>query len=400
MIRLLPLEQRPNYDAILELYYYTVAMTTPFCPEDIFPTAQFYEHGNTQMLVHPVTSFHQVTGKRNRERTSHYKTLLNRYNIPETSGCTTKKLIENDALLAKRIIEEVFKKMPANQSLYNFLYEGLHPDDFHVRRDRLNCLLTSYMDTRSLKQANLCFVSNANLNELFEVFRYSKFANMPEALQLMDLLGGAVCPYCNRNFTTTISGTNGIRQGQFDHYLSKSKYPWFALSLLNLIPSCGYCNQIKGNKIKPVLYPYKEGMGRHYRFRTRPVHGIGYLTGISMNLDEFEVEGEVGPVPTTPDHAQRIQNSLEIFRLEKLYKTHQEHIAWIFRQRYIFPNTYLEHLCEDYPTLFSSVQEAREMLYLRHLSPERWGEHPLSKLTHDIDEEITELETYYSKGIE
>lgn len=35
------------------------------------------------------------------------------------------------------------------------------------------------------------------------------------------------------------------------------------------------------------------------------------------------------------------------------------------------------------------------MLYMRYISSDRWGEHPLSKLTHDIDEEITELENHY-----
>ena len=38
-----------------------------------------------------------------------------------------------------------------------------------------------------------------------------------------------------------------IAKFQIDHYHPKSIYPAFAISLSNLYPICGYCNQIKNN---------------------------------------------------------------------------------------------------------------------------------------------------------
>ena len=399
MIRILPLEQRANYDTILELYFYRIAMVTPFCPEDIFPTGTFHEKGDIQMPSHPVKDFYKVSQKdpRDRRRSPRYTDLLRDNNLPIR---LKEEGLKDDAILAKRIIKKAFHQVPKNKSLYEFLYEGLPDDDFHVHGDRLRCLLTSYMDDESLKQAGLCFeCPDPEKSNLFDVFRYISFAESKMAVQLMAMQEVSVCPYCNRNFTTTISNAKGgTRQGQFDHYRSKSQYPWFALSLRNLIPACGYCNQNKGDKKGLVLYPYKEGMEKYYRFRTRPVHGVSYLTGAPQTLDEFEVVGEKGPVPMAQDYDERIKNSLNFFHLNELYQTHQEHIAWIFGQRYIFSDSYLEHLHQTFPALFSSAQEARELLYLRHISPDRWGEHPLSKLTHDIDEEITELESHFSDG--
>ena len=394
MIRITPLEQRADYDAILELYFYLVARATPFCPEDIFPNNIFHEKGDIQRCSYPVESFYRKSGKRPRQRKPNYKKLLKCYGIQESSSPSQDERRINDALLAKQIIKQAFVGVSADKSLYDFLYSGLPQNDIHVHKDRLHLLLMSYMDSESLRQANLCFESSA-CQKLDEVFRYKEvFAK--EAVQLMSLLGTSVCPYCNRNFTTTVTGPDGIRQGQFDHYHPKSVYPWFALSLLNLVPSCGFCNHNKKDMQEHVLYPYKEGMDRYYRFRTRPVHGISYLTGAPMTFDEFEVEGEYGPMQAAPGFVNRIQMSLKHFHLSKLYKTHQEHIAWIFRQRYVFSNAYLAQLCQTFPTLFSSIQDARDMLYMRHISPEHWGEHPLSKLTHDIDEEITELENYFT----
>lgn len=393
MIRIPPLEQRTNYDAILELYFYMTAMMTPFSPEDIYPAGIFYEQGDIQKLPHPVKDFYVVTGKHPRRRNKRYKALLRHYGITKVNETTSDRQ-KNDALLAKRIIGMAFWGKRKNKSLYYFLYENNQDkEDFHVDKDHLHSLLTSYMDDESLKQAGLCFdhheTGECNVlsacktckavisckrckvpvacrvckmcktptprkaykafrackarNDLAEVFQYTKFAARPEVVQLMGLLKISVCPYCNRNFITTISSANGgTRQGQFDHYRSKSKEPWFALSLRNLVPACGYCNHKKSDETDLVLYPYKEGMDSYYRFRTRPVHGIRYLVGAPHALDEFEVVGEFtgenGPV-------ERVQNSLRLFHLKELYQTNQEHIAWIFRQRYIFSDAYLKQLC-------------------------------------------------------
>lgn len=396
MIQFIPIEKRHNCDAIFELYFYMVALKTPFCPEDVFPTDSFHEQGDINKHSAPVGAFYNIKGKRPRLRVKRYRDLLRNYGINELQNSSQSIRRENDALLAKRIIERVSAGIPAERSLYVFLYEGLPYDDFHIHKDRFHCLLTSYMDDESLNQANLCFECD-NTTDLSEVFRYTEFADLDEAVKLMELLEVPVCPYCNRNFTTSISASNATRQGQFDHYRDKSHYPWFALSLMNLIPACGYCNQIKSDREELVLYPYKEGMDRYYRFRTQPLSGISYLTGAMLAPDEFTIVVEEGPVSAAPDHAERIRNSLDIFHLKELYQTHQEHIAWIFRQRYVFPDAYLTNLCQMFPKLFPTVQEARDMLYFRHISPEHWGKHPLSKLTNDIDEEITELESRFQQ---
>lgn len=55
-------------------------------------------------------------------------------------------------------------------------------------------------------------------------------------------LGLTVCPYCNRNY---INNRGNKFSAQMDHFYNKDEYPWLAVSLYNLIPSCGACNLIK-----------------------------------------------------------------------------------------------------------------------------------------------------------
>ena len=48
--------------------------------------------------------------------------------------------------------------------------------------------------------------------------------------------------------------------------------------------------------------------------------------------------------------------------------------------------------------LFASLEELKQLLYLRRIAVEDWGERPLSKLIHDNDQEITSLYAGIGKG--
>ena len=64
-------------------------------------------------------------------------------------------------------------------------------------------------------------------------------------ISLIQDLGITVCPYCNRNYINSRDNSSGC---EFDHYYDKQTYPFFALSLYNLIPSCSTCNRIKNSE--------------------------------------------------------------------------------------------------------------------------------------------------------
>ena len=64
------------------------------------------------------------------------------------------------------------------------------------------------------------------------------------------MLGLRVCPYCNEQYIAPILTHKGRVRADLDHFFSKKKYPFFALSIYNLIPCCKFCNSsLKGEKI-------------------------------------------------------------------------------------------------------------------------------------------------------
>lgn len=152
-----------------------------------------------------------------------------------------------------------------------------------------------------------------------------------------------VCPYCNRSYTVTLSNGKGKSRPQFDHFKSKMKYPYFALSLLNLIPCCGLCNQAKLERENNILYPYFDEMGTDILFRNQIENGIRYLTGAEQTEDEFSVVLEaVNDVDT--DIVIRSVQSDQVFHLTELYNEHKDYILKMFSKRYIFNDSYLKML--------------------------------------------------------
>lgn len=230
------------------------------------------------------------------------------------------------------------------------------------------------------------------------------------------------CPYCNRIFTATVMqqarSADGIRP-QLDHFKNKKQYPFLAMSIMNWIPSCGFCNQRKSTRDRKILYPYAEGVGENYLFRTcysqaetSGCHAI-YVTGAQEAENNFVIHGEI--VPDISDEAayavrlryiqeagqpdvfsaskraahkeayiQRLKESAALFCWEAACQHHKSYVLRMFRQNYQFGKEYGASLGRSFSSLFFDPS----LTYLRDIRKEYWGDAPLAKLTHDIDLEI------------
>ncbi|KAA6326871.1 hypothetical protein EZS27_024078 [termite gut metagenome] len=104
---------------------------------------------------------------------------------------------------------------------------------------------------------------------VIDVFDYENLiSEKPEvSYEVAKLIGVNTCVYCNRQYIFTVdSENNHITRPEFDHYLPKSEYPFFALSLYNLIPSCHICNSnCKGTiELDKNLNPYSTKPNEDY----------------------------------------------------------------------------------------------------------------------------------------
>lgn len=260
-----------------------------------------------------------------------------------------------------------------------------------------------------------------------DIFNYNKFAKEQEdAYWLLRELKVRVCPYCNRVYTTTLPTREELEKAErgeeykatratFDHFYCQSQYPYLALSLFNLIPSCNICNSNKSSNNQEIIYPYDEEFGKNAVFRLVPdleeeKEGSNVLHCLTGESDRFFVrlmgKGVVSFLKKASlefrlsdieeeDYRKRIIGSMELFHIEELYNELKPEIMDILRNRYYFNDEYIDSvICpllkerEERNGKSVSDEQARhmamDMLFCTRLRPEEWKERPLSKLKADI----------------
>ncbi len=354
--------------------------------------------------------------------------------------------IEN---LTKETAEELKNKYT---NLYNYLFDKGADE---VNKEKLRCLLAGPEEMpRSFggngeKQTMLECLDEINLacpmpeeaekkREAREccqtIFNYDKFVReQDDAYWLLRNLHVRVCPYCNQIYTVTLPSPEELNEEEefkttratFDHFYSKSEHPYLAVSLFNLIPSCGVCNGNKSDKKEKIVYPYDQEFGRDAVFRVIPDFSqealkkegniLNFLCGQSDSFhikfmgkedlylgSKVSLEERLSGIEDA-ELRERIIASISKFKLEEIYKEHKQEIRDILRNRYYFDEHYVKTvIC---PMLRAKMgvdskknldednieRMAMDMLFFSNIRVEEWGQRPLNKLVSDILEQLTEL---------
>lgn len=228
---------------------------------------------------------------------------------------------------------------------------------------------------------------------LKRLFVYKKFSNKntPDynAYHLSANLDVKVCPYCNRQYTFTVIDINqDYTRPDFDHFLSNSSHPLFALSFYNLIPSCLLCNsRLKHNKkfqIDKNIHPYIEGFGTNAVFNYFP-HNFESSVGLENQMD---ISLDVKEDAAVKD---KIKENIKTFQLDKLYSGHADYVSEIIRKFYITNSDYLTMLHNTFPSI-TTKEELYRMAFGNYFSEQDYEKRVLAKLTKDIAKKLNLLE--------
>ncbi|MQA54199.1 hypothetical protein [Pseudomonas piscis] len=127
--------------------------------------------------------------------------------------------------------------------------------------------LTPYMHARQQKSFTKQSHMEKLLQALDKVFDYDKFIYKSQGWNAYKLVGShglRICPYCHLNHvnyhgqaTSKATPKKLEMRPPLDHFLPKSIYPYLAVSLHNLVPSCYQCNSsIKGDEVPGANLPH------------------------------------------------------------------------------------------------------------------------------------------------
>ena len=179
------------------------------------------------------------------------------------------------------------------------------------------------------------------------------------------------CPYCNADsvysasfLTEEDSDKQKFIKSELDHFMPRSHYPFLAISLYNLIPSCRRCNGgVKGAvdvDFESCLYPYRDSIHDAVKFDCDPsafksYHGDG--CGEALKIQERNGKGVQG---------KRALNFLSTFHLREVYhELFADEIIQEFRDVYEHSPLIARVLKADNPGI--TDKDIRRILFHRSL---------------------------------
>lgn len=304
-----------------------------------------------------------------------------------------------DIVKTKKRLSKKSKKILDNSILKDILIG--HPNELYKLSDKIVSMffgsseqfeeyITAKKKLNKKHKEKYILKKFKDYTELIDIFDYGKFMNKNRAYKLAEILNISVCPYCNRQYIFTVEDKNRkITRPQFDHYLPKSIYPFLAISLYNLIPSCGICNLLKKDKsIKKIegvsnckditMNPYMniEEKKNLFRFSYFP-NEYGYPKKIKINCENKKYQ-------------QKTELFVKTFEIKNIYNAHVNiEIKDLYDFATKYPKSYLQNLLEQIKLNFRiSQEEAYRFLFGTEFSSINDNKRPLSKLKRDILEEL------------
>lgn len=241
-------------------------------------------------------------------------------------------------------------------------------------------------DANKLRRACEVLNSDESAGDFLKYFSENAYASMRRTVvpdlwddrakvslpvRMVEQLGLRTCPYCNRDYIGISKGKNlGV---QLDHFFSKSKYPYFAVSLYNLIPSCGVCNNVKrAEDGKALISPFEEEISEE---------------GASFRL---EWDGKTENIFVKPKD-EKHKNNMKAFHLETAYAFHQVEARHFREKLTAYPPSMLDEIARMLAGRASGVvkdqvrQELEMSLFGEYFAdPDEYDQKPLSKLHRDL----------------
>jgi len=194
-----------------------------------------------------------------------------------------------------------------------------------------------------------------------------------------------VCPYCNRNYIFNFyKNSKDEATAQLDHFFDKKDYPYLAVSVYNLIPSCSTCNQRKSSKKEDIFYPYLESFNDSAKFKYKGIKSISKDENADF-LDTSRVMLDIEAIK----NEEKVKKHIEVFNLDKLYENHKDIVSELLQKREIYSDSYIDDLLNQYEgTLFKNREDLLRLITCGYVNDEDLHKRPLSKLIKDISEEL------------
>ena len=186
------------------------------------------------------------------------------------------------------------------------------------------------------------------------------------------------CYYCNIDFINTFKNQGETKNAfTLDHVLEKADYPFFALSLYNLVPSCYVCN----SKVKDSKIPFDNFSPTNKNFDfDEKVKFKSFITNENLQIEneqDFNMK-------LIENYSNKYDKYIESLNLNSRYDYHKYKVLEMINKRRDYPDSRIKELSVLTQKTEEDVKQDLFGTYLHNDLHKK----PFSKLIKDISDEL------------
>ncbi|WP_320035770.1 hypothetical protein [Halarcobacter sp.] len=264
---------------------------------------------------------------------------------------------------------------------YLFQYDG------DINLEKLVKYSSKEMDNliNSIKKDKIEFNDKKDLEKVsFSKYFHELYIRLDNFL-IIEALNIKVCLYCNRNYIVNFKNNNGKQvTAQLDHFHNKDEFPFFSVTIENLIPSCPTCNIRKSNLNKEIFNPYSDCFHNHANFKYNGIvdsdekYDFFHEKRVKLELEYFGDEHE----------KIKAENYNSVFNIKSIYNEHRNIVSDLLKKEIIYSDEYVEKLYENYKGIFKSKKEVFDMVLNTDINEDEMNNSPMNKLICDISKQL------------
>lgn len=218
----------------------------------------------------------------------------------------------------------------------------------------------------------------------YDEHRYNKTnanSSKPLLIRLIEKLNVTSCPYCNHEYVLNFEykvDNKQIAALELDHFFDKGTYPFLALSLFNLIPSCHICNNRKLSKSLPVSFsPYRNSDEDVCSFSLN--NRLDFLMNEHSPSAMVELKTENSTISKDD-----LTSFCDTLLIKERYSCHVDIIKEIYYKTYLEP-----YYCDksNFTSILPDDFDPLKLLY-GYTDVKDINLRPLTKFTQDIRKEV------------
>ncbi|MGE0051325.1 MAG: hypothetical protein AB7S49_07340 [Arcobacter sp.] len=284
----------------------------------------------------------------------------------------------------KKKFDELKLKYPFDMIFFDISFV----DIIFVKPENIRCLINK-IKLRIIEQSKIkykeikkkkTFIYDVN-NELEKIFKYENKFQSPISKFFEKNLETRTCYFCNIHFVNEykVSKTEYKNEFTLDHYYDKGTYPYLALSLYNLIPSCYTCNsKLKKTIELNVFAPNSGKFDFHQKVKFKLLLDDSCKNLHIKSKDDIDIN-------LKENYSDIYDKYIEIFKLNERYKAHKDIVFDMIQKAELYPESRLKEL-QDLTGI--PFQQIKKDIFNLINENEDLSKQPFSKLIVDMSKEL------------